>query len=157
MPNTHEGSLVAGGFRFGIVVSRFNRFISDKLLEGALDGLRRHGAQEENIDVFWVPGGFEIPLVARRLAQSGRYQAILCLGCVIRGATPHFEYVAGQCASGISQVAAETGIPTIFGVLTTDTVEQAIERAGAKSGNKGFETAVAAIEMADLLRKISQL
>ncbi len=155
MPNVYEGNLNASGLKFGIVVSRFNHFITKELLDGALDALRRHGADDGSIDVFWVPGSFEIPSVARRLAQSGRYDALLCLGCVIRGATPHFDYVAGQCASGIAQVAYETGVPTIFGVLTTDTIEQAIERAGTKAGNKGSEAAMAAMEMADLGKRIA--
>jgi 6,7-dimethyl-8-ribityllumazine synthase len=154
MPNIYEGQFNASGFKFGIVVSRFNGFITEQLLSGALDGLKRHGAEDGNVDVFWVPGSFEIPMVARKLAQSGTYNAVICLGCVIRGATTHYDYVAGQCASGIAQVAYETGVPTIFGVLTTETIEQAIERAGTKAGNKGFDAAMAAMEMADLLSKI---
>ncbi len=137
-----------------IIVGRFNEFISGKLLAGALDALKRHGAREEDIDVFWVPGSFEIPLVAKRLATSGRYQALVCLGAIIRGATPHFEYVAAEASKGIAQVMLETGVPIAFGVLTTDTIEQAIERAGTKAGNKGFEAAMVAIEMANLLQKI---
>jgi 6,7-dimethyl-8-ribityllumazine synthase len=156
MPNVYEGQFNASGLKFGIVVSRFNAFITKALLDGALDALRRHGAEEENIEVFWVPGSFEIPSVARRLAQSGKYDALLCLGCIIRGATPHFDYVAAQCASGVAQVGYETGVPTIFGVLTTETIEQAIERAGTKAGNKGFEAAMAAIEMADLVRQLKR-
>lgn len=155
MPNVYEGQCNASGLKFGIVVSRFNNFITEKLLDGALDALRRHGADDGNIDVFWVPGSFEIPSVARRLAQSEKYDALICLGCVIRGATPHFDYIAGQCASGIAQVGCETGVPTIFGVLTTDTLEQAIERAGTKAGNKGSDAAMAAMEMADLVKKIA--
>ncbi|MCS6862718.1 MAG: 6,7-dimethyl-8-ribityllumazine synthase [Abditibacteriales bacterium] len=156
MPNVYEGHCNASGLKFGIIVSRFNHFITEKLLSGALDALRRHGAADENVDVVWVPGSFEIPSVARRLAQSGKYDALLCLGCVIRGATPHFDYVAGQCASGVAQVGYETGVPTIFGVLTTDTMEQAIERAGTKAGNKGFDAAMAAMEMADLVRQLKR-
>lgn len=156
MPNVYEGQFNASGLRFGIVVSRFNNFITEKLLAGALDALRRHGAEDANIDVFWVPGSFEIPPVARRLAQSGKYNALICLGCVIRGATPHFDYVAGQCASGVAQVGYETGVPTIFGVLTTDTIEQAMERAGTKAGNKGFDAAMAAMETADLVRRLER-
>lgn len=150
----YEGKLLGAGLRFGLVVSRFNEFISRKLLEGALDALGRHGVAPEDIEVAWVPGAFEIPLVARRLAESGRYQAIICLGAVIRGATPHFEYVAAEVAKGIALVGLETGVPTLFGVLTTDTIEQAIERAGTKAGNKGFDAALAAIEMANLLRQL---
>ncbi|MGB9723401.1 MAG: 6,7-dimethyl-8-ribityllumazine synthase [Chloroflexia bacterium] len=150
----YEGKLLGAGLRFGLVVSRFNEFISRKLLEGALDALNRHGVATEDIEVAWVPGAFEIPLVARRLAESGRYQAIICLGAVIRGATPHFEYVAAEVAKGIALVGLETGVPTLFGVLTTDSIEQAIERAGTKAGNKGFDAALAAIEMANLLRQL---
>ncbi|MGC9023722.1 MAG: 6,7-dimethyl-8-ribityllumazine synthase [Chloroflexia bacterium] len=150
----YEGKLLGAGLRFGLVVSRFNEFISRKLLEGALDALNRHGVAAEDIEVAWVPGAFEIPLVARRLAESGRYQAIICLGAVIRGATPHFEYVAAEVAKGIALVGLETGVPTLFGVLTTDSIEQAIERAGTKAGNKGFDAALAAIEMANLLRQL---
>lgn len=150
----YEGKLLGAGLRFGLVVSRFNEFISRKLLEGALDALSRHGVAQEDIEVAWVPGAFEIPLVARRLAESGRFQAIICLGAVIRGATPHFEYVAAEVAKGIALVGLETGVPTLFGVLTTDTIEQAIERAGTKAGNKGFDAALAAMEMANLLRQL---
>ena len=156
MPNVYEGQFNASGLKFGIVVSRFNNFITKELLDGALDALRRHGAGDGNVDVVWVPGSFEIPSVARRLAQSGKYDALICLGCVIRGATTHYEAVAGQCASGIAQVGYETGVPTIFGVLTTETIEQAIERAGTKAGNKGFDAAMAAIEMADLMRQLKR-
>jgi 6,7-dimethyl-8-ribityllumazine synthase len=152
----YEGNLVGTGLRFGLVVSRFNEFISRKLLEGALDALSRHGVAAEDIEVAWVPGAFEIPLVARRLAESGRYQAVICLGAVIRGATPHFEYVAAEVAKGIALVGLETGVPTLFGVLTTDSIEQAIERAGTKAGNKGFDAALAAIEMANLLRQLPE-
>jgi len=154
MGKLFEGNLVGHGLRFGIVVARFNEFITSKLLEGALDGLRRHGVDEANVDVAWVPGSFEIPVVARKLAQSGRYDAVLCLGAVIRGSTAHFDYVAGEAAKGIGAVALQTGVPVIFGVLTTDTIEQAIERAGTKAGNKGFDAAVTGIEMANLLAAI---
>lgn len=148
-----EGKLIAEGLRFAIVVSRFNEFISGKLLTGALDALRRHGA-DENIEIIWVPGAFEIPLAAKKLAGSGNYDAVLCLGTVIRGSTPHFDYVAAEVSKGVAQVALATEVPTIFGVLTTDTIEQAIERAGTKAGNKGAEAAVSAIEMANLMTEL---
>ncbi len=150
----YEGALLGTGLRFGVVVSRFNEFISRKLLDGALDALSRHGVAPEDIEVAWVPGAFEIPLVARRMAASGGYHAVICLGAVIRGATPHFEYVAAEVTKGIAQVGLETGVPVLFGVLTTDSIEQAIERAGTKGGNKGFDAALAAIEMANLLRSL---
>ena len=150
-PRTYEGRLAAAGLSFAVVVSRFNAFITSHLLEGALDALRRHGAAEERIDVVWVPGAMEIPLAAKRLAESRRYQAVICLGAVIRGATPHFDYVAGEAARGVGAVALQTGVPVTFGVLTTDTIEQAIERAGSKGGNKGFDAACSAMEMATLL------
>ncbi len=152
---TLEGNLVGGGQRFAVVVARFNEFIGRSLLEGALDGLRRHGVPEEDVDVAWVPGAFEIPLIAKRLAATGRYGAVICLGAVIRGATAHFDYVAGGVASGIASASMETGVPVIFGVLTTDTIEQAVERAGTKAGNKGYESAVGAIEMVNLLHNIN--
>lgn len=151
---TIEGKLDATGLRFGIVIARFNEFISGKLLAGCLDGLRRHGADEAQIEVTWSPGSFEIPLLAKKLAVSGRYDAIICLGAVIRGSTPHFDYVAAEVSKGVAQVALESGLPVIFGVLTTDNIEQAIERAGTKSGNKGFDAALAAIEMARVIREI---
>jgi 6,7-dimethyl-8-ribityllumazine synthase len=151
---TYEGRLDAAGLRVAVVVSRFNELITRQLLEGARDGLRRHGADEETLSVVWVPGAFEIPPVAQRLARSGAFDAVVCLGAVIRGATPHFDHVANQTAAGIARVAQETGVPVIFGILTTDTIEQAIERAGTKAGNKGFDAAVAAIEMANLLRQL---
>ena len=157
MGKTYEGKLVAEGLHFAVVVSRFNDFISSKLLEGALDALVRHGALQEDVDVAWVPGAFEIPLVARRLAESKLYDAVICLGAVIRGATPHFDYVANEVSKGIATVALTTGMPTIFGVLTTDTTEQAVERAGTKAGNKGFDAAVTAIEMANLLRELKSM
>ncbi|HOB21238.1 MAG: 6,7-dimethyl-8-ribityllumazine synthase [Firmicutes bacterium] len=149
-----EGKLLAEGLRFGIVVGRFNEFISSKLLGGALDALRRHGADTKEIQVAWVPGAFEIPLAAKKMAQSGKFDAVICLGAVIRGSTPHFDYVASEVAKGVAQVALTTDVPTIFGVLTTDSIEQAVERAGTKAGNKGAEAAVSAIEMANLLREL---
>jgi 6,7-dimethyl-8-ribityllumazine synthase len=150
--NTYEGTLDGRDLRLAIVVARFNDLISERLLAGALDALRRHSVRDEDIDVVWVPGSFEIPAAARRLACTRRYDAIVCLGAVIRGATAHFDYVAGQAASGIAAVGRETGVPVIFGVLTTDTIEQAIERAGTKAGNKGYDAAVSAIEMANLFK-----
>lgn len=151
---TFEGKLIAEGLRFGIIVGRFNEFIGGKLLSGALDAISRHGGNDKDIDIAWVPGAFEIPLVAKKLAKSGNYDAIICLGAVIRGATPHFDLVAGEVTKGIALVGHETGIPVIFGILTTDSIEQAIERAGTKAGNKGFDAAVTAIEMANLLKLI---
>jgi 6,7-dimethyl-8-ribityllumazine synthase len=151
---TFEGKLSAQGLRFGIIVPRFNDFICDRLLGGALDALRRSGADDEDVDLFRVPGSFEIPLMAKKVALTERYDAIVCLGAVIRGATAHFDYVASEVSKGIALVSLEAGIPVTFGVLTTDTIEQAIERAGSKAGNKGFESAMAAIEMADLLRQV---
>jgi 6,7-dimethyl-8-ribityllumazine synthase len=145
-----EGHLVGQGLRFGIVVGRFNEFITSKLLSGALDALRRHGVEESNVDVAWVPGAFEIPFAAKKMATSGRYDAVITLGAVIRGATPHFDYVANEVAKGVASISLSANTPTIFGVLTTDTIEQAIERAGTKAGNKGWEAATAAIEMANL-------
>lgn len=154
--NHIEGTLSAEGRSFGIVASRFNDFVVKALLEGAIEAIRRHGGDAEAVDVVWVPGSYEIPLVARELALSGRYDALICLGAVIRGATAHFDYVAGGAAGGISNVALETGIPVIFGVITTESIEQAIERAGTKMGNKGFEAAVSAMEMADLMAKLRE-
>lgn len=151
---TYEGRLDAAGLRLGIVVSRFNELVTRQLLGGALDCLRRHGADDEAVSVAWVPGAFEIPLVAQYLARSGVVDAVICLGAVIRGATPHFDYVAGQVAAGIARATLETGVPMIFGVLTTDTIEQAVERAGTKAGNKGWDAALAALEMARLLREL---
>jgi 6,7-dimethyl-8-ribityllumazine synthase len=155
LPKVLEGQLTAQGLRFAIVVSRFNSLVTQRLLDGALDALRRHGADENAITVVYVPGSFEIPLVAKRLAQSGAFDAVICLGCILRGDTPHFEYVASEAAKGIAQVALETGVPTIFGVVTADTLEQALERAGAKAGNRGFEAAMTAMEMANLMRQLS--
>ncbi len=154
MPNIYEGQLVGTGLKFGIVVSRFNEFITSKLLSGALDALRRHGVADDDVDVAWVPGSYEIPLVAKKLAESGRYDAVICVGAVIRGATPHFDYVAGESAKGVAYVGFQTGVPTIYGIITTETIEQAIERAGTKAGNKGSDAAVAAIEMANLYKQI---
>lgn len=155
MPKFIEGKLDAGGLRFGIVVGRFNSFISERLLEGALDALVRHGANADTIDVARVPGAFEIPLAAQKMAETGRYDSVICLGAVIRGSTPHFDYVAAEAAKGVAQVSLKTGVPVAFGVLTTDSIEQAIERAGTKAGNKGFEAAMTAIETAQLLRSLT--
>jgi 6,7-dimethyl-8-ribityllumazine synthase len=152
MPKTLEGQLDAKGLTFGIVVSRFNEFFSKKLLEGALDCLNRHGADDKKITVAWVPGGFEIPLAAKRMAATGKYDAVIALGALIRGNTPHFDYIAAEVAKGLAQTALETGHPVLFGVITTDTIEQAIERSGTKAGNKGFDSALAAIEMANLYK-----
>ena len=154
--NHIEGNLSAEGRSFGIVASRFNDFVVKALLEGAIEAIRRHGGDAGAVDVVWVPGSYEIPLVARELALSGRYDALVCLGAVIRGATAHFDYVAGGAAGGISKVALETGVPVIFGVITTESIEQALERAGTKMGNKGFEAAVSAMEMADLMAKLRE-
>lgn len=154
MAKTYEGKLIAEGLKFGIVISRFNEFITSKLLGGALDTLARHGADTEQVDIAWSPGAFEIPLVAQKMAKSGKYDAVICLGAVIRGATPHFDYISAEATKGIAQVGLSSGVPTIFGVLTTDSIEQAIERAGTKVGNKGSDAALSAIEMANLLREI---
>jgi len=150
---TYEGKLIAGDLKIGIVAARFNEFITSKLIGGALDALRRHGLDEDDIELAWVPGAFEIPLVAKKMAQLNRFDAIICLGAVIRGATPHFDYVSSEVSKGVANVGLETGTPIIFGVLTTDTIEQAIERAGTKAGNKGFDAAVTAIETANLLKQ----
>ena len=154
MSKVFEGVLLGKGLKFGLVVSRFNEFITKKLLEGAQDALLRHGVSEEDIGIAWVPGTFEIPLVAKKLALTKRYDAVICLGAVIRGATPHAEYIAAEVTKGIAKVGLDTGLPVIYGVITADTLEQAIERAGTKKGNKGFEAAVSAIEMANLLKSI---
>ncbi|MCK9219653.1 MAG: 6,7-dimethyl-8-ribityllumazine synthase [Bacteroidales bacterium] len=153
---TIEGKLDATSLKFGIVIARFNEFISGKLLSGCLDGLKRHGADENGITVVWSPGSFEIPLLAKKMAGTKKYDAVICLGAVIRGATPHFDYVAAEVSKGVAQVSLETGVPVIFGVLTTDNLEQAIERAGTKGGNKGFDAALAAIEMANVIPSISE-
>jgi len=149
-----EGELQAKGLKFAIIVSRFNDFITSKLLDGAKDALLRHGAKEEDIDIARVPGSFEIPLIAKKLALKGTYNAVICLGAVIRGATPHFEYVAAEVSKGVAAASMETGVPIAFGVITSDTIEQAVERAGTKSGNKGWDAALTAIEMAQLLKKL---
>jgi 6,7-dimethyl-8-ribityllumazine synthase len=154
MAKVVEGKIVAKGMKFGIVASRFNDFISGKLIDGALDALNRSGADTKDIEVIRVPGAFEIPLAAKKAAQCGRFDAVICLGAVIRGATPHFEYISAEVTKGIAMVGLETGIPVVYGVITTDTIEQAIERAGSKSGNKGWDAALSAIEMVDLFKKI---
>ncbi|HEX9061160.1 MAG TPA: 6,7-dimethyl-8-ribityllumazine synthase [Clostridia bacterium] len=151
---TNEGNLIAKDLKFGIVTGRFNDFISSKLLEGAIDGLVRHGANESDIEVSWVPGAFEIPLVAQKMAKTNRFDAIICVGAVIRGSTPHFDYVSNEVSKGIAKVSLDTGLPVVFGVLTCDTIEQAIERAGTKAGNKGYDASVTAIEMANLLKSL---
>ncbi len=154
MARVIEGNMEAKGFRFALIVSRFNSFICDRLLEGALDALQRHGAEDKDLTIVKVPGSFEIPLVARKLAESGNYDAVICLGAVIRGATPHFDYVSAEVSKGIAAVGLETGVPVIFGVLTTDTIEQAVERAGTKAGNKGADAALGAIEMVNLCKAL---
>jgi len=156
MARNFEGTLIAKGLRFGIVVSRFNSFISERLLEGAMDALRRSGAEEEDCSVVRVPGAFEIPLATKKMVKTGRFDAIICLGCVIRGATPHYAYIASEVTKGIASLSLESEIPIAFGVLTTETIEQAIERAGTKVGNKGFDAAMSAIEMANLLKEIGR-
>ena len=150
----YNGNLISGEGKYGIVISRFNEFIGSKLLSGAIDALERHGVDETNIEIAWVPGAFEIPLVAKKMAKTGRYDSVICLGAVIRGSTPHFDIVANEVSKGIAHIGLETEVPIIFGVLTTDSIEQAVERAGTKAGNKGFEAAVTAIEMANLLKEI---
>ena len=152
MGKQYQGALLGEGLKFALVVSRFNEFISVRLLEGAEDGLTRHGVKQEDIDVAWTPGSFEIPLVAKKLAQSGRYNAVLCLGAVIRGGTPHFDYIAAEVSKGVAKVGLDTGVPVIFGVITSDNLEQAIERAGTKEGNAGFKAAMSGIEMANLVK-----
>ena len=154
MANIIEGNITAEGLRFAIVASRFNEFITAKLLDGALDMLRRHGAAEDAVDVVWVPGAFEIPLAAKKLAASGKYDAVICVGAVIRGATSHYDYVCSEVSKGVAQAGLSTGVPVIFGVVTTENIEQAVERAGTKAGNKGADGAMAAMEMANLLKKI---
>lgn len=157
MVKVYEGLLVGQGLRFGIVVSRFNEMITTKLLDGALSGLKRHGAAAEHLDVVWVPGAFEIPFAADQLAASGKYDAVITLGAVIRGATPHFDYVAGEVASGVARLSVTHRLPVIFGVLTVDTIEQAMERAGTKAGNKGYEAAASAVEMANLHKRLQEV
>jgi len=154
MPNIIEGQLLAKGKKFGILVSRFNDFIGDRLVGGAIDALVRSGADDKDIEVVKVPGAFEIPLIAKKMALSKKYDAIICLGAVIRGATPHFDYVSAEVSKGIASVSLDSNVPVLFGVLTTDTIEQAIERAGTKAGNKGWDVAMAAIEMANLMEKL---
>ncbi|MGB2799047.1 MAG: 6,7-dimethyl-8-ribityllumazine synthase [Dehalococcoidia bacterium] len=156
MSKSYEGTLLGEGLRFGIVLSRFNEFITTRLLEGAQDALVRHGVKEDDIEVARTPGAFEIPLIAKKMAESGKYAAIICLGAVIRGGTPHFEYIAAEVTKGIAQVGLQTGMPVIYGVITADTLEQAIERAGTKMGNAGSDAAVSAIEMANLTRSITR-
>lgn len=156
MPNVYEGKISAEGKKFGLVVSRFNDFVSDKLLAGAIDALSRHGARDEDIDIVKVPGSFEIPLMAKKMVEKEKYDAVICLGAVIRGSTPHFEYVSSEVSKGVALVGLESGVPVIFGVVTTDTLEQAIERAGAKAGNKGWTAAVAAMEMANLVESVEK-
>lgn len=151
---TYEGKLISKGLKYGIIVGRFNEFIGGKLLSGAIDGLKRHGVEESEIELVWVPGAFEIPLAAKKMAKSNKYDAVICLGAVIKGSTPHFDFVSSEVSKGIANVSLDTEIPVIFGVLTTDTIEQAIERAGTKAGNKGYDAAVTAIEMANLLNQI---
>jgi 6,7-dimethyl-8-ribityllumazine synthase len=150
----YEGKLIAQGLKVGIIVGRFNEFIGGKLLSGALDGLVRHGVEENDIEISWVPGAFEIPLVAKKMAKSQKYDAVICLGAVIKGSTPHFDFVSSEVTKGVASVSLETEVPVIFGVLTTDSIEQAIERAGTKAGNKGYDAAVTAIEMANLLKEL---
>lgn len=154
MPKFIEGTLVSKGKTYGIVVARFNEFISNKLLGGAMDALARHGVKDEEITVAWAPGAFEVPVVAKKMAESGKFNAIIALGAVIRGSTPHFDYVAAEVSKGVAQVALQSGVPVLFGVLTTDSIEQAIERAGTKAGNKGFDAAMAAVEMANLVEQL---
>ncbi len=156
MANVYEGKLDAENLKFGIVAARFNEFITSKLLSGALDMLVRHGANENDIDVAWVPGAFEIPLIAKKMAESGKYDAVICVGAVIRGATSHYDYVCAEVSKGVAQVGLTTGVPTIFSVVTTDNIEQAVERAGTKAGNKGADGAMAAMEMANLLRSLKK-
>ncbi|MDR3270638.1 MAG: 6,7-dimethyl-8-ribityllumazine synthase [Peptococcaceae bacterium] len=150
----YEGKLIADGLRFGIVAARFNEFITSKLVGGALDALQRHGVSDDDIDILWAPGAFEIPLAAKKMAQTQRYDAIICLGAVIRGATPHFDYVASEVSKGIANISLDLGIPIAFGVLTTDSIEQAIERSGSKAGNKGFDAAMTAIETVNVFQQL---
>jgi len=152
----YEGKLIAENLKFAIVAGRFNEFITNKLIGGAMDALKRHGVEESHIELAWVPGAFEIPLVAKKMAESGSYDAVICLGAVIRGATPHFDFVSSEVSKGIAHAGLESGIPVIFGILTTDTIEQAIERAGTKAGNKGFDAAMTAIETANLIKQLKK-
>jgi len=155
MKKVYQGALLAQGLKFALVVSRFNEFISSRLLDGAQDALLRHGAKEEDIEVAWTPGSFEIPLVAQRMAESKKYSAVICLGAIIRGGTPHFDYIAAEASKGIAKASLDTGVPVIFGIITADTLEQAIERAGTKEGNMGARAAVGGIEMANLLKSLA--
>lgn len=150
----YEGKLTAEGLKVGIIVSRFNEFITSKLLAGSIDCLKRHGAKEDNIEICWVPGAFEIPVIAKKMASKGKYDAVICLGAVIRGATPHFDYVSSEVSKGVAHVSLDKEVPVIFGVLTTDSIEQAIERAGTKAGNKGYDAAMSAIEMSNLIKNL---
>jgi len=154
MSKHFEGKLLGEGLRFGLVISRFNEFINKKLLEGAQDALLRHGVREEDIDIAWTPGSFEIPLIAKKLAQTKKYDAIICLATIVRGGTPHFQYISAEVTKGVAHVGLETGLPVIYGVITADTLEQAIERAGTKAGNRGFSAAMSAIEMANLIKSV---
>lgn len=154
MPKVIEGKFIGESKRFGIIISRFNNFVSNKLLEGALDALARHNVSEENITIVYVPGAYEIPVISKKMAQSNKYDAVIALGAVIRGETPHFDYVASEVAKGVAQVNLETGVPVIFGILTTDSLEQAVERAGSKGGNKGFDAAMSALEMISVCEQI---
>ena len=156
MVKLYEGTLIGTGLKIGIVVSRFNEFITSKLLSGAIDTLGRHGVNNDDIEIAWVPGSFEIPIAADKMASSKKYDAVICLGALIRGATPHFDYIAAEASKGIAQVGMKTGVPTIFGVITTENIEQAIERAGTKSGNKGSDAAISAIEMANLFKEMEK-
>ena len=156
MKKVIEGHLIGTGLKIAVVVARFNEFITGKLLTGAYDGLKRHGVLEEDVTVIWVPGAYEIPLTAQKVAQQGKFDAVITLGTVIRGATPHFDFVSNEVAKGVAQVGLQTGLPVVFGVLTTDTIEQAIERAGTKAGNKGYDAAITAIELADLYKKLAE-
>ncbi|MDM8000810.1 MAG: 6,7-dimethyl-8-ribityllumazine synthase [Dehalococcoidia bacterium] len=155
MKKVYQGALLAQGLKFALVVSRFNEFISSRLLDGALDALLRHGAREEDIEIAWTPGSFEIPLIAQKMAETKKYNAVICLGAIIRGGTPHFDYVANEASKGIAKVSLDTGVPVIFGIITADTLEQAIERAGTKEGNMGAKAAVGGIEMANLLKALA--
>ena len=156
MKKVYQGALLAQGLKFAVVVSRFNEFISSKLLDGAQDALLRHGGKEEDIDIVWTPGSFEIPLIAQKMAESKKYSAVICLGAIIRGGTPHFDYVAAEASKGIAKVSLDTGVPVIFGIITADTLEQAIERAGVKEGNMGAKAAISGIEMANLMKSLAQ-
>jgi len=156
MPKVHEGQLDAKGRTFGIVVSRFNDLVTTRLLDGALDCIKRHGGDDDNIEVAWVPGAFELPIAAQKLATTGRFDVVMCLGAIVRSETPHFDYVAGESAKGIARVGLDTGVPVIFGVITADTVDQAVQRAGVKAGNRGWDAAMNAIEMADLISGLEQ-